>query len=300
MPITFAVVKKTSAFIDVNRSQDQIKEDIEDMIDDEDYVEFYTMNNHTDLLQCISDHVTPSSNLVTGTKTYISGKLYQSIFDALPNTVDQSNAKINKLGSQFTDGILTENPVMIIKNNIISDTEVELISISKHEVITLLKDKFIKNGIVYKPNGECDVYSYTQNHLDNLMYKFGQDYVLNNFQYDEMEIGDMVFIIASNKTETTENSVMSKIVGKPVKGDVFCSLYTKSDHIKDSTYISLDKNTFNKIIYLLQEKDFDPTDDNQFENMTKDNAERIADSHNSQLVISPFTIIDRMYKKYNK
>lgn len=300
MTITFAVVKITSMYVDVNRGQEKIKDDIEEIIDDEDYIEFHTMENQDKFLECITKHINPPGNTVTGTKTYLDGKLFQSVFDALSNTIDQSNTKLNKLGTQFADGIPTEREVILIKNNIISDTEVELTSISKLEVQRLLEDKFIKNGIVYKANKSCESYTYSQNHLDNLMHKYGQDYVLNNFQYDEMEIGDMIFTISSNKNETEENLLMSKIVGKNVAGDTFCSLYMKGDHTKEAVYISLNKDIFDKIIYLLQCSDFDPTDDNTFENLNNENAERVMDSHNSQIVISPFTVINRMYNKYKK
>ena len=300
MTITFAVVKVTSMYIDVNRGQEKIKDDIEEIIDDEDYIEFHTMENQSQFLECIAKHINPPGNTVTGTKTYLNGKLYQSVFDALSNTIDQSDTKLNKLGTQFADGIPTEREVILIKNNIISDTEVELTSISKLEVKNLLEDKFIKSGIVYKANQSSEMYTYSQNHLDNLMHKYGQDYVLNNFQYDEMEIGDMIFTISSNKNETNENSLMSKIVGKNVSGDTFCSLYMKGDHTKEAVYISLTKDIFDKIVYLLQCSDFDPTDDNTFENLNNENAERIMDSHNSQIVISPFTVINRMYNKYKK
>jgi len=300
MTITFAVVKITSMYIDVNRGQDKIKDDIEEIVDDDEYVEFHTMENQDQLLECIAKHINPPGNTVTGTKTYLNGKLFQSVFDALSNTIDQSNTKLNKLGTQFADGIPTEREVILIKNNIISDTVVELTSINKLEVRNLLEDKFIKQGIVYKADTSHEIYTYSQNHLDNLMHKFGQDYVLNNFHYDEMEIGDMIFTISSNKNDTDENTLMSKIVGKNVTGNTFCSLYMKGDHTREAVYISLNKDIFDKIVYLLQCSDFDPTDDNEFENLTNENAERVMDNHNSQIVISPFTVIDRMYNKYKK
>jgi hypothetical protein len=281
----------------VNNGRERVKESIEDIVDDDEYVEFHTMKDESELITCIKEHVNPE-HVVNGVKTYIGKNLFQTIFEALPNTVDHSDTSINKLGSQFADGLLTAKPVILIKNVINSDTDATLSSLSQTEVQMVLEEKFLKKGVVYSPQMEKSQYVYCQNHLDNMMEKFGQDYVLQNFQYDEMEICDMVFIIASNKNETEDNKIMTEIVGKPVKGNAFCSLYYKADHKRDSTYISMDIDMFDHITYLLMRSDFDNTDDGSFVNLTKENAEELMNDHDPQIVIPPRTIIERLYHRY--
>jgi hypothetical protein len=298
MPITYAVIDKTQFHIDVNRGIDQVIEDIEDVVEDEEYIKFYTMDNQDDFLACIQKHIDPKGKIISGAKTYIGHKLFQTIFVGLSNAKTHSDSVLNKLGSQFADGIKTAKAVMLIKNSIKSDTHVELDSLSKSETRQVLESKFISKGIVYSPSGEIEEYNYSQNHLDNLMYKYGQQFVFDNFHYDEMELCDMVFIIASNKNDTVENKTMSNIVKKKVCGDVFCSLYYKADHIRDSTYISITKDMFRKIIFLLEHENFDPTDSGNYVNLTKENAEQVMNEHNPQIIIPPETIITRLYNRY--
>ena len=299
MPITYAVIEKTQFHIDVNRGIEQVIEDIEDVVEDEEYIKFYTMDHSDDFLKCIQKHIDPQDTIISGAKTYIGNKLFQTIFVGLSNATQHSDSILNKLGMQFADGVKTATSVMLIKNIIKSDTHVELDSITKSETRQVLESKFISKGIVYSPSGHIEEYNYSQNHLDNLMYKYGQQFVLDNFHYDEMELYDMVFIIASNKNDTVDNKVMSDIVKKKVCGDVFCSLYYKADHVRDSTYISMTRDMFRKIIFLLEHKNFDPTDGGNYVNLTKENAEKVMDEYNPQIIIPPETIISRLYNRYS-
>ena len=291
MTLDIAIIKKTPTFIDVNRGIDRIRDDIDEIINDTDCVKIESINNQNELINFIVMHIKPSSNMISGTKSYINDTLYQCMFEGLSNVEDHSNKSLNMLGSQFSDGVPTEKPIIITRNKILSDSNIELTSISRYDLKTLLTDKFIKQGIIYRQNGTKETYNYSQNHLDNLMYKLGKEYVLNNFQYDEMELGNMVFIIASDKTATDKNELMSDIVKKTVNGDVFCSLYMKQDHMQEALYVSIDLKQFDKIICLLTSSKFDPTDDNY--SKLDDNA------HKDQLVLSPQTMIDRMYNTLN-
>jgi hypothetical protein len=287
MTLDIAVIKKTPTFIDVNRGIEQIKGDIDEIVDDVDCVKIETINDQNELINFLVTNIEPSGNMISGSKNYINDTLYQCMFEGLSNVEDHSSKSLNMLGSQFSDGVPTERPVVITKNKIISDSNIELTSISRYDLKALLEDKFIKQGVIYKQNGTKETYNYSQNHLDNLMYKLGKDYVLNNYQYDEMELGNMVFIIASDKTETDKNELMSSIVKKPVCGDVFCSLYMKQDHLQEAMYISIDLKQFDKITFLLSNPNFDPTDENY--------GKLDSSQHHDQLNISPHTTIDRMY-----
>lgn len=300
-PIVYAVVHHTRAMIDIHRGEGRIKEDIEELIEDEDNLTLHKLenpHNPTSLISVIQKHINPTG-VISGSKIYVKDTFYQVFLDPLSNVEKHSDKKINKLGSQFADGILTDKPVMVIKYKTLSDTKIDFDNIRYPDLQSILEEKFIKSGMVYRCDGSSDKYTYIQNHLDNIMYKFGEQYVLDNFQYDEIELGpDMVFVVGFNKNEIEENKVMSKICKNPVKGDAYCSLYSKGDHLKEASYIPINKEMFEKIVWLLQFAKFDEVDTSK--EMTKDNAEEMTSVDVSQVIISPYSKIARMYKKYKK
>ena len=297
-PIIFALVNNTQRYIDPNYGESKIIEDIEDIVEDDDYIKFLKMDSENDFFECIQKYISTS---VSGSNLYLNGYLYQCIFESMaPDTVESNYDKVNKLGIQFTNNIYTSKPIIILKHKILSDSKTEFISISNTDVKSILKDKFIKTGCVYKLDKSIELYNYYQNHLDGVMKKLGQDYIMNNFQYDEIEICDMIFIISSDKSSKEKNDIMTKIVKKDVFGDVYCSLYNKPDHINESFYISIDKKMCSSIIELLILPNFDPTDDNTFQNFTPENIEKKAESVELKKHISPIELIDRLYNKYKK
>lgn len=298
MTIRYAVVQKTPCHIDFNKPEEAIKEDIEELLDDEDIVTFHTLESEEEFLLAIKKHINPDSGMVTGTKTFIGDVLYQTIFEELSNVVEHSVESLNKLGCQFSDGRKTSKPIIVIKNKILEDDKVSFDNITMTDLDSILRSKFFKKGVIYKENGAQEPYTYSQNHLDNIMLRYGEDFVNKNFQYDELEFGDMIFIVAFNKNAGYINKRMTKIVGQDVYGDAYCSLYYKTDHIKAASYISMSVEMFSKIAYLLENKNFCSQD--YHENVTKDNIEDIAKKDTSQKVVSPWSLVDRIYNKYNK
>lgn len=295
MSIKFAVIHITQAYIDVNRGQKQIKEDIEELLEDEDNMTFHTMESDKEFIEKINEHIKPSGGVVSGSQIFIGDKFYQAVFESVSNVTKISSSKLNKLGTQFTDGVETDKAVIVFKNRILADDHVEFESINMTDLMEILEDKFIKRGVFLKRDGTRSTYTYSQNHLDNLMYKYGEQYVLDNFQYDELELGDMVFVVSSNKNATEKNTVMTKIVGKDVNGDVYCSLYRKNDHTGAGSYISFNNEILDKIMFILQCKNFKSED--HHENITPENIEKKSTEQTGQKIVSPYATINRIYEK---
>jgi hypothetical protein len=291
MSVSFAVVSVTSSYISVDRGNEKIKEEIEEIVEDDEIIKFHKMNiANEEFIKVINDNI---GSEVDAIKIFVGNNFYQAIFVCLSNVQKHISPKINMLGSQITNGILTESPVMIFKYKVLSDTKIEFDNLTHTDVISILEDKFFHYGVVLRDNNAVETYMYQQNMLDNVMYKYGIQYVEDNYQTDDIELGDMVFKIGYNKNSLHINEKLSKIVGKNVNGDVFCSLCYKQDHMKESTFISINKEQCLKILEIISSSKFDSS--NYYTNMTPENSNEVSDKDTSQIVISPYTTIERMY-----
>ena len=299
--ISIAIIKYSDNFIDLNKSIDQKIHDINEIIEDPDIIQLIKIKKK-DLIKTVMEYVKPEGNLLTGSKTYIGDYLYQTMFEAVSNVVNIDYDKINKIGTQFTGGIETYKPIILAKFRIVADYEVDTVSLSKNNLCEFLEDRFIKTGIVLHNDNKMDIYKYSQNHLDNFMEKFGLETVKQNFKYYEKQIFDMIFIIAEDTRHNDSdsiNEIASKIAGKSLYGDVYCSLYYKPDDINNTFYISIDNELCKKILFLIQKDDFDPTNDGEYINYTKENLNNELLKDKSQCVISSKSIIERVYNKYS-
>jgi hypothetical protein len=296
--VKFAVIAKSDEIVDANKGIAGVKEMIEDIIDDDDNVSFDKLTSEFDLGDAIKKYIDPVGDSVSGTRNYINGKLYQCIFEDLGHGVEIADSHMNRLGTQFSNGIKTKKPVIILKSKIMSDYDSLYESLNRIELVTLLEDKFIKDGIVLHPDGSHENYQYCQHHLDTVMEKYGQEYVMKNYHYDEKEVGDLILIVASDKTKTEENKRLSDVVGKPVYGDGYCSVYVKPTHTTESIFLTMNYDMLDKLLFLACCKEFDHTDGDEFVKTTEENIKQKADNYNSQQVVSPYTIIDRMYNRY--
>ena len=123
--IRFAVVSVTPSYINVEQDDEKIKEDIEELLEDEDNVNFHKMiDTHNGFVCAVAEHV-GNDGPIDATKIFIGETFYQIIHIPMSNVTKPSNAKVNKLGSQLTNGIYTDHPVMVVKYKVKSDTEIE-------------------------------------------------------------------------------------------------------------------------------------------------------------------------------
>ena len=297
-PIKIAVIKKTQNYIDYHKSKNEILENIKEIAEDSEFIKYDNIENEESFLPKIINYINPNIKIISGTKTYIDNYLYQTMAQSLSNIENINYSNLNKLGTQFCNGIETYDPVILMKSKIISDTESQFESLNKIDVIKFMENIIFKKGVYHKLDNTIETYTYSQNHFDSLIEKYGNDYVVNNYQYDEIEFLDMILIIINKKnTEESKNDLMSNIVKKDVYGDVICCLYSKPIPGVDSNYISIDKDIYLKIIKLLSDKNF-KNDDNSFLNkfQLKDIKNEKLDE--KDLLISPSTKITRIYNKY--
>jgi hypothetical protein len=302
MAVNYAVVSVTSSHINYQLSNAKIREDIEELVEDDEIVTFHKLEDfdNSTFLEAIVKHT--GCDVVDGVKIFIGEKFYQAMFVPQSNVEIFDSSKVNMLGTQITNGIPTLNPVVIFKYKVKSDTEIEFDNLTYIDLVSILEDKFFHTGVFIKLNPDesynMEQYTYQQHILDATMDKYSVEYINENFLTDEIELGDMIFKIAHNKNAPTVNKKLSKIVGHTVNGDVWCGLYYKPDHTRESTFISINKDHVLKILEILHNAQFNSCD--HYKNITTETAENITDKDVSQLVISPYTNIDRLYRKYKK
>ena len=303
MAISYAVISITSSHINYQIDDDKIKNDIDELLDDDEIVNFYKLEDleKETFAREIVRHV--CHDVVEGTQIFIGDNFYQTMFYPRSNVQETYLTKLNMLGTQINNGILTESAVVIFKYNIKSDTEIEFANLTRYDLYLILEDKFFHKGVMLRINNNMELYTYQQNMLDAIAFKYGIPYVEENFLIDDVEFGNMVFKIAHNKNEKVVNEKMSKIAKNIINGDVWCSLHYKSDHLHESIFISINKEHLYKILEILENPNFNSSD--IYTNITAETAQVMSNSDNgnddsSQIVISPYTKIDRMYKKYKK
>jgi hypothetical protein len=298
MIISYAIISLTQSHVCVDKGDEQIKHDIEEFLEDDDIIKFHKLNtSNDDFVQIIANNIGKSIEAV---KIFVGNNFYQAIFVGMPN-VNVKNIEmksINMLGTQITGGIYCISPVAIFKYKIKLDTEIEFDNLTHSDVVSILNDRFFHNGVLIKSDNTIESYIYQQHMLDNVMYKYGIEFVQNNFQTDEIELGDMIFKIAYNKNDKIINKELTKIIGQNVYGDVFCNLYYKEDHNKEPNFISINKEQCLKIIKILSNPKFDSSD--YYTNITPENSSEVSNKDVSQIVVSPYTTIDRMYNTLNK
>ena len=299
--IKIALINYSKKMIDLNRSIDDKIHIVSEIVDDNEIVQIITIDKK-DFMNKSLDHIKPEGTLLSGTKSFLGEYLYQTIFEDATNIIKIDYDKLNNIGTQFTGGMETYKPLVLAKFKIIGDYEVDIVSLTKDNICEFLENRFVKKGVVLHENNKTDIYKYSQNHLDNFMEKFGLETVKQNFKYYEYKIFNMIFIIAEDirQKETKElNKEASNITKTSIYGSVYCSLYYTPDNIEGSSYISIDEELCKKIIYLLQQNNFDDTNDGEFETITKDNCDEKMKIDKSQYVVSPKVLIERAYKKYS-
>ena len=299
-PFKFAVVKKTLNYIDYNKSKNEIIEKITDLSDDNEFIKYVDIKNEESLLPEIINSINPNIEIIYGTKSYIDNYLYQTMSHSLSNIQQVDDSKLNKLGCQFCKGIETYYPVVLTKSKILSDNESEFVSLNKIDVIKYMENIFFKNGVYHKIDNTTEDYTYSQHHFDSLIEKYGNEYVIKNYQYDEIEILDMVLIIISKKEQNEnkiKNDLMSRIVNKDIFGEVICCLYIKPQPGIEFEYISLNCDTYFKIIKLLDNEKINTKEESylnkfQIKNIKNEKYDE------KDLLISPDTKINRIFNKY--
>jgi hypothetical protein len=158
---------------------------------------------------------------------------------------DKTKIELNNFGSQITTQHVTGN-LVIVKQNL--DYHVEqnnvktktiLDNISRYELLNIIENIFVKDGIILDVNGNMKTYTYIVNPLEHLMLtdaQYEQHYV-----YHEYEVYTHIMMVIVDIREKNKecNEYATLLCGKPVCGTVFVALYRKPDYNENPPYIGL-------------------------------------------------------------
>jgi len=265
----------------INCDKTNIREQIEDILDDPNNVEFKEFTNETSMLGMIHStlklgtrNIGVTARNIYETKYFLyigyfidmSELLdYSTITDTDESVmiknikVQQKNLKNNAFGSQITSEHVMSD-LIIVKHRLsytITGTNIKTestpISInSQNEMIRVFESLFVKTGVVIKTDGSINTYSYIMNPIEHLMLT-DPDYS-KNYVYHEYEVYTYVMTIIADTREVDGilNHTATLLAGKPVNGDVFVAIYRKPDFNENPPYMNLSINTITDILNIRQ------------------------------------------------
>lgn len=273
------ILHLTTDSIDCDKTN--IREQIEDILDDPNNTEFREFTDDTSMLGLIHSalalenrNVGVTARNIYETKYFLyigyfidMSELidYTTITDAEESVMvknikaQQKNLKNNVFGSQITSEHVMSDLVIVkhrlsytvVGNNI--KTESTPISInSKREILNVLESLFVKNGVVIKTDGSINTYSYIMNPLEHLMLT-DPDYA-KNYVYHEYEVYTYVMMIIADTREVNGilNQTATLLAGRPVNGDVFVAIYRKPEFNENPPYMDLSISTITNILNIRQ------------------------------------------------
>jgi hypothetical protein len=277
-----AIFYKTDEFIDCDKTN--IKEQIEDIIDDPNNMEIVEFSDTNEMFSIIHSKL-GSTNGVTACNIWENiDTIYAGYFVDIAETLDYSkikdlpedknddvekveqiektlkesckNTKLNTFGSQITAQSVTGNLIVIKKklSYTITDNNVKTSmipgSFSRHELVDMLESIFIKEGVVINSDGQMSLFKYIMNPMEHLILTDNE--YEKNYIYHEYEVYTHIMIIIADVREVNapSNKTASFLAGKPVNGTVYVALYKKPDYNENPPYVRLDIDRLNKILNL--------------------------------------------------
>jgi len=232
----------------INCDKLNIKEQIEEIIEDTDNVEYKSFDKEDTMLGIIHDCL--GKNIT-----------YCCLYDTLDNLyacyyVDgidiEDKNKFNNFGIQLTSQHIT-GKMIIVKNNLTYEiknnnvkTNMIATTLNEYDLIDVIEKVFVKNGVVINVDGSMSLYTYVINPFEPLILS-EPDYE-NKYVYHEYEIYNYVMTIIVKKEETEPNILAMFLSGCKVNGKVYVSLYRKPTYNEKPPFISLDINRLNNII----------------------------------------------------
>lgn len=250
------LIRKTDECVDFNKVN--IKEQIEDIIDDPNICESFKFTDNESFLKNVHDKLgNPKTGItacnISETKDFIYAGYYVDVIDQNINQ-DINKDNINTFGLQITSQHVSGNLIVVKKklSYVIKDsnvkTETQLDTLTENEFVNVLENVFIKNGVIIKPDGSLGTYKYIQNPLEHLILT-DSDYE-KHYVYHEYEVYTHVIILVVDTRETNGvfNSTATLLAGRPVNGIVYVGMYKKPEFNEHPPYVSLSVDVLKKIL----------------------------------------------------
>jgi len=246
--------------IKINSSKSNIKEQIEDIIEDDSIFKIHKVKSAQEIQEFAHFTLNPDKKFAVTQHNFYEKKnyFYSAFYVDYEDTPDpqneenQKNAKLNIFGSCIVAGMVVSD-LYIVKNKLtytINDNnkikaDYEYTNFELYELIDVLTNLFYLNGVCINENGEMKQYKYTENPLISLNN-------IHEYIYHEYEIYTKILMVIVNTTEKDNklNEKATLIAGHPVRGTVYFGLYNKSQSIteKYSPYINLSIEMLNNIL----------------------------------------------------
>jgi hypothetical protein len=273
--ISFGAIRKTEEYVDFKRTN--IKEQIEDILDDPNIYQTLEIQNNDDqktleenLLDYISQDIDKNNNKknitlsgikITESKDFI---LIGYFLDKQEELYGKSDEDIKLIKEQFDKKELNVFASQLMGTDVISDlyivkynlkykvqnknieTSKIMTKFSNFELIHYLRHIYVKTGFILDTNGSIKTYEYIENPLE-LLITTDKNW-MENYRTHEYEIYNRVMIVIVNiKEKDVFNLNASLLTGIKTNGCVFVGMYEKSLD-NNSKYVGTSIDIMKKII----------------------------------------------------
>lgn len=258
------ILYKTDEHVDYNRTN--IREQIEDILDDPNNLQFKEYQSEEEMFKIIHDSLGSPDVGVTACNIYeTKDVLYAGYFIDYTEFINHDrteeeqkehakNVQLHIFGSQLTSHHVTSNLVIVKKkleyvvdgNNVKTKTVPD--TVTRYELTDILEKIYVKDGVVVDTDGQLSQYQYIVNPLEHLMMT-DNDYE-EHYVYHEYEVYNhvMMVIVDVRENNGTLNKTATLLCNKPVMGKVFVALYRKPEFNENPPYASLSIDRFNSIL----------------------------------------------------
>lgn len=255
-----AILYKTDEYIDHNKVN--IREQIEDLFEDTSNFELREYTDEKSMHEILKDVLKLDGIGLTMCNIWEThDTIYACYF--IDSTEEKyinntNNITFNHFGSQIALQNVTSHLIIVklqvtysiidknVKTNTVHDT------ITQYELVNVIENIFVKNGVIIDIDGNMSSYKYIVNPLEHLMLtdnKYNEHYI-----YHEYEIFThiMVVIVDVRETNGTINKLGTLLCGKPVNGTIFIGLYRKPEFNENPPYIDLSIDRLKNILSIRQ------------------------------------------------
>jgi len=218
--------------IKINSSKTNIKEQIEDIIYDDDIFKLHKVKSNQELQEYAHFTLNPDKKLTVTQHNFYEKRdyFYSAFYVDYLDIEDKENVKnINSFGSCIVSSVAVSD-LYIVKNKLTYEikennvkTNFEYVDFEMYELIDVLTNLFHLDGVSINEDGEMKEYKYTENPM--ICLKNIQDYI-----YHEYEIYTKVLMVIVNTKENNNklNEKATLIAGHPVRGSVYFALMNKA------------------------------------------------------------------------
>lgn len=272
MSFTIAIIKEnTFNYSDVDKTCGKLTNDVLEN-DLEDHVEFKKVADNDEMLEIICKTIKLEKHMIANNTI-----VYQDSFHVyeLYHIENTENKNINAIAislANFTYRII--GSAVLVKYKLNNDFTGTPCEITIGDIITLYKNTFIHTGLVID---ETDVSEFT--YFKNPISIMDRNNTTQNYRYHEFELFDnkIAQMFIELKPENGELNRKASLLYKqaPIYGKVVLALRQKPAdvHEPEITYHSITKDTFERLICVLNMKDNNiskdapvvPTNDNNTE-----------------------------------